>query len=194
MKYLKYCLIAICLLLSGCTINHHHHYIQKSKLDSLILEEVVIPIWGDYIETGNELHLAIRGEGFFELIKNDGTLAYTRFGKFYRDSNGRICDENGYQLNGSPTIDTNAENITICQDGQVLVTVNGETTNAGSITLGYFKNPEKLNYSPKGFVIVNEESGTVYNNYPGEGSLGTLIQGSLEKERKLTIIKVAESY
>ena len=45
---------------------------------------------GDLSQTGNNLDVAIQGQGFFEVQMPDGTLAYTRDGSFKSDSQGRI--------------------------------------------------------------------------------------------------------
>src|SRR5208282_6469735 len=45
---------------------------------------------GDLTQTGNNLDLAIQGQGFFEVQMPDGTLSYTRDGSFKTDSQGRI--------------------------------------------------------------------------------------------------------
>ena len=51
---------------------------------------------GDLTQTGNNLDIAIQGQGFFEVQMPDGTLAYTRDGSFKTDSQGRVVTSDGY--------------------------------------------------------------------------------------------------
>ena len=45
---------------------------------------------GTLSPTGNDLDVAIRGEGFFKIQMPDGTFAYTRDGSFMMDAQGRV--------------------------------------------------------------------------------------------------------
>lgn len=53
---------------------------------------------GNMQATGVKSDLCIDGQGFFGLVKNDGSLAYTRDGNFGIDSNGSIVDNEGNRL------------------------------------------------------------------------------------------------
>src|SRR5205085_8919172 len=50
---------------------------------------------GDVRETGNELDLALVGNGYFEMQSPDGNRFYTRSGQFERDGVGRLVDSKG---------------------------------------------------------------------------------------------------
>src|ERR1700748_1186183 len=58
--------------------------------------------------TGNDLDLAIRGEGFFKVLMTDGTFTYTRDGGFTTDGQGRIVNAQGNLLQPTITIPQNA--------------------------------------------------------------------------------------
>ncbi len=58
---------------------------------------------GNITITGNELDVAINGNGFFELTNPDGSLAYARAGQFKLDRDGAIVTNQGSQLRGYPT-------------------------------------------------------------------------------------------
>jgi flagellar hook protein FlgE len=58
---------------------------------------------GNITITGNELDVAINGNGFFELTNPDGSLAYARAGQFKLDRDGAIVTNQGSQLRGFPT-------------------------------------------------------------------------------------------
>ncbi|MCX7741660.1 MAG: flagellar hook protein FlgE, partial [Tepidimonas sp.] len=50
--------------------------------------------------TGNNLDIAINGEGLFKVKMSDGSVAYTRNGEFKLDKDGRIITNNGSVLQG----------------------------------------------------------------------------------------------
>ena len=58
---------------------------------------------GNITVTGNDLDLAINGNGFFEVQQPNGTMAYTRAGMFKLDREGNIINQQGGQLMGYPT-------------------------------------------------------------------------------------------
>lgn len=53
---------------------------------------------GDYVQTGNELDMAIEGKGFFKVLRGD-TEYYTRAGNFMLDSEGYITNSAGIVFN-----------------------------------------------------------------------------------------------
>ena len=57
---------------------------------------------GNLAPTGNNLDVAIRGEGFFKIAMPDGTFAYTRDGSFQMDAQGRIVTAQGYVVPSAP--------------------------------------------------------------------------------------------
>ena len=58
---------------------------------------------GNITITGNELDVAINGNGFYELTNPDGSLSYTRAGQFKLDRDGNVVNNLGSQLMGYPT-------------------------------------------------------------------------------------------
>jgi flagellar hook protein FlgE len=58
---------------------------------------------GNITVTGNELDVAINGNGFYELTMPDGSLSYTRAGMFKLDRDGSIVTNLGGQVMGYPT-------------------------------------------------------------------------------------------
>ena len=80
---------------------------------------------GTLSPTGNDLDIAIRGEGFFKIQMPDGTFTYTRDGSFQMDAQGRIVTAQGNVVQPGITIPPNASAITINPQGQVSVTLPG---------------------------------------------------------------------
>ena len=58
---------------------------------------------GNLSITGNALDVAVNGAGFFQLLMQDGTTAYTRSGNFKLDNLGTIVTNSGAQVMGYPT-------------------------------------------------------------------------------------------
>src|SRR5262249_1948720 len=63
---------------------------------------------GTLSQTGSELDVAIRGEGFFKILMPDGTFTYTRDGSFQMDNQGRVVTVQGNVLQPGITIPQNA--------------------------------------------------------------------------------------
>ena len=138
---------------------------------------------GDYTQTGNDLDLAIEGNGYFQVQLPDGTLAYTRAGAFKTDATGNIVTSDGMPLVGAPQIAAGTINITIGSDG----TVSGLPPGAATVTsLGSqiqtarFANPAGLNALGKNLFQESDTSGTAELGVPGQDNRGTLLQGYLE--------------
>src|ERR1700748_980357 len=101
---------------------------------------------GTLLPTGNELDIAIRGEGFFKIQMPDGTYTYTRDGSFQMDAQGRIVTAQGNVVMPTITIPQNATGLTINAQGQVSVIPQGSTTPTvlGQLTLTRFINQAGL--------------------------------------------------
>ena len=50
---------------------------------------------GSINTTGNNLDLAIEGEGYFQVQRPDGSTGYTRAGNFHRSSEGKLVTTDG---------------------------------------------------------------------------------------------------
>src|SRR3982074_2556120 len=83
---------------------------------------------GTLSQTGNDLDIAIRGEGFFKIQMPDGTYTYTRDGSFQMDATGRVVNAQGNPVQPTITIPQNSTGMTINAQGQLSVTLPGSTT------------------------------------------------------------------
>jgi len=137
---------------------------------------------GNLQQTGNQLDLAINGQGFFQIQLPDGTTGYTRDGSFHTDANGTLVTSNGFPLSPAITIPANAQAVTIGQDGTVTINVAGQATpqNIGQIQLASFVNPGGLESRGQNIFVETAASGTASANGPGSNGLGLLNQGYLE--------------
>jgi len=101
---------------------------------------------GDFLQTGNDLDMAIEGPGFFQVTLPDGTAAYTQSGAMKKDSTGQLVTSDGYPLSPGIVIPENATSISIGSAGMVEVLLDGENTptQVGTIELVRFANPTGL--------------------------------------------------
>jgi len=141
---------------------------------------------GDFSQTGNELDIAIEGDGFFQIQQPDGTTGYSRAGAFKRDSQGRIVTTDGNPLLPEIVIPSNATKINIGSDGTVSVQQAGQSapTTVGSIQLAAFSNPAGLSAQGKNIYLPSDASGTATTGTPGQNGLGTVTQGLLRDEQR----------
>ena len=137
---------------------------------------------GNLIQTGNNLDLAIQGDGFFQITMPDGTSAYTRDGSFKQDANGALVTANGYFVQPQITIPPNAQSIAVGPDGTVSALVPGSTQpqQLGQITLARFINPAGLSPTGNNLYTQTAASGTPIVSQPGINGSGTLQNGYLE--------------
>ncbi|MCZ8072511.1 MAG: flagellar basal body rod protein FlgG [Burkholderiales bacterium PBB2] len=137
---------------------------------------------GNLQQTTNNLDLAIKGNGFFQVQMPDGTTAYTRDGSFQLDSAGQIVTNNGYTVLPGITVPANALSVSVGNDGTVSITVPGTPApqTLGQIQLANFVNPAGLD--PKGQNLFSEtaSSGTPNAGAPNANGLGSLQQGYVE--------------
>src|SRR5436305_12412966 len=105
---------------------------------------------GTLSPTGNDLDIAIRGDGFFKIQVPDGTYAYTRDGSFQMDQQGRIVTAQGNPVQPTITIPQNSSGLTINTQGQVNVTLPGSTTPTTPGQIGRTRLINKAGLQPTG--------------------------------------------
>ncbi len=144
----------------------------------------IIQTQGELSTTGNQLDLAIQGQGFFQILLPNGQTGYTRSGSLQLDAQGNVVTPNGDPLQPGITIPPNATAITVGSDGTVSVTQPGQTAAAqvGSIQLALFINPGGLNSAGNNIYLQTTASGDPVVGAPGgTDGLGTIQQGMLEQ-------------
>jgi len=137
---------------------------------------------GNFKETGNNLDLAITGNGFFKVQLPDGTEAFTRNGSFKLDANGQMVTSDGYPLIPNIVIPPDAVQVSIGTDGTVSVLQAGQTqsTQIGQITLTNFINPAGLHALGDNNYINTSASGDPVEGVAGLNGLGQIRQGFVE--------------
>ena len=136
---------------------------------------------GQIAQTGDQLDLAIEGDGFLEVQRPDGSLGYTRDGALKINGDGQITTSNGLPVNsGFQPIPANMTSLSIAATGEVTVqTANGSTT--FRIQLARYPNPSGLRSLGSNLYQETDASGTPEIGNPGEDGIGSIRQGFLEK-------------
>lgn len=137
---------------------------------------------GTPISTSRNLDVAIEGEGFFKIMRADGTTAYTRDGSFQLDANGQICTSDGLLLQPQISVGNDIKDITITSDGNITATAGNDNEQRilGSIQLVRFQNPSGLLSVGHNLYVETSASGTPIEDTPGQNGMGLLEQGYLE--------------
>jgi flagellar basal-body rod protein FlgG len=144
----------------------------------------VIFTQGDFSQTDNPLDLVIQGNGFFQVRRASGDLAYTKAGTLHLNNTGQIVDPNGDLLDPPITVPQNALSLTVGTDGTVSYTLPGQTAaqQAGQIQLANFANPSGLNSIGGSLYQQTDASGDPVIGAPGgQDGMGTLLQGYIEQ-------------
>jgi flagellar basal-body rod protein FlgG len=157
---------------------------------------------GNLQQTSNNLDIAIKGQGFFQIQLADGTTGYTRDGSFQVDSNGQLVSNAGFVVQPGITIPANAQSVTIANDGTVTVMLPGQAAaqSIGQLQIASFVNPAGL--EPRGANLFAETaaSGSPNAGAPGSNGLGSLQQGYVETsnvnvvEELVTMIQTQRAY
>jgi len=137
---------------------------------------------GNMVMTQNALDVAISGDGFFQILQPDGTMAYTRDGSFKLSATGQLITSNGSLLQPTIQIPATAQSITIGSDGTVSAAISGSTTQQvlGNLTVARFINPAGLESIGQNLLRANAASGAVQQLKPGVNGAGMLVQGGVE--------------
>ena len=155
--------------------------IQIGQGTKLVSTEL-IHTQGSSRETGNALDIAIEGDGYFQITRPSGDIAYTRAGNFKTDAQGRLVTAEGFAVEPAITIPPDAQTITISPDGAVSVRQAQQTqsTQVGQLTLAQFSNPGGLLAIGRTMFTATTASGEPLVGVPGQQGMGTVSQGFLE--------------
>ena len=135
---------------------------------------------GDYVSTDGQLDMAIEGEGFFRVLRND-VEHYTRHGSFKLNNEGTIVDAEGNPLDPEFVVPEDAVAVAIDSGGAITaVDSAGNELATGQVTLVRFVNPGGLYATGKNYFVPTQASGDPVEGDPGEDGYGSIAQGFLE--------------
>jgi flagellar basal-body rod protein FlgG len=137
---------------------------------------------GEFRQTDRRLDIAIRGDGFLQVLMPNGDIRYTRDGSLQQNANGQLTTMTGYLLQPPITVPTDATSVDIGPDGGVNVTdASGARSVVGTIELVRFANPAGLSSEGDNLFATTDASGDAITGTAGENGLGTIQSGFLEK-------------
>lgn len=137
---------------------------------------------GGLVETGNALDIAINGDGFLQVLRADGSVAYTRDGTLTISADGNLITQTGLMIEPDINVPPEAVEVAISQDGVVSVRMQGEPDRVeiGQLELARFSNPGGLLAIGGNFYEQTEASGEPVPGTPGMEGIGSIRQGYLE--------------
>jgi flagellar basal-body rod protein FlgG len=147
---------------------------------------------GDLSSTNNQLDVAVEGDGFFQVTRPDGTLAYTRTGSFRLDQAGQLTTADGFIIAPGITVPPDALGITIGQDGTVSVKQpnNAIPAQVGQLIAVRFPNNGGLRATGQGLYEETQASGAPVTGIFSQTGYGRLNQGFLESSNVSVVEQV----
>ncbi|MCA3414053.1 MAG: flagellar basal-body rod protein FlgG, partial [Roseomonas sp.] len=116
---------------------------------------------GNLQQTENRFDIAIRGNGYFQILMPSGETAYTRDGTFGLSAEGTIVTAEGFTVQPAITIPPAARDVTINATGEVLAKIDGQIQpqNVGQIQLAIFANEGGLEAIGENLFLATPGSG-----------------------------------
>lgn len=163
---------------TGVQIGHGSRLVATSKIFTT----------GELTQTQEQMDVAIKGDGFFEVQLPNGERAYTRDGSLKIGPTGQIMTSDGLVVqSGFQNIPPGTQNIDISTGGEVTTTgPNGRQT--FRIQLARFANPAGLENMGHNLYKETTASGAAELGSPGENGFGETHQYFLE----MSNVKVVE--
>lgn len=137
---------------------------------------------GNLTSTSNTFDTAIQGKGYFQIQLPGNGTAYTRDGSFQLSPTGQIVTQDGYLVQPTITVPSNATDVAISATGLVQITIANQVNpqTVGQLNLAIFPNEAGLEAMGQNLVLESASSGAAQLAVPGTPGFGTLRQGFLE--------------
>ncbi len=137
---------------------------------------------GDIQPTNDPLDIAIQGDGFIQVRRPDGSIAYTRDGSLKVSGEGTLVTSQGYIIEPGLTLSSNTTSVSISRDGPIEATLTGEAdaSKVGQLELATFVNPAGLRPIGNNLYIETTASGSPVLGTAGTEGFGEIQQGALE--------------
>ncbi|MCM0000957.1 MAG: flagellar basal-body rod protein FlgG [Erythrobacter sp.] len=145
--------------------------------------------------TGNNLDIALDGDGFFQVeLPGGGQPGFTRAGNFTLSNDGTLITAQGYALQPPIQIPAGAQSVTIAPDGTVsaITPGNAEATLIGQLSVASFLNPAGLRNIGDNFLVETAASGPAEVGFAGENGRGQIRQGMLEASNVNVVEELVE--
>lgn len=153
-----------------------------------------VHVQGGLTSTGNNLDLALTGNGWFQIEGADGQALYTRAGAFNTNGTGQLITADGFSVIPAITVPADALEVIVNKSGQVFARLDGQIDlqDLGQITLASFANEAGL--APLGDNLFQETaaSGAANVGVPGDLGYATIQQGYLEASNVDPVKEITE--
>ena len=149
---------------------------------------------GALATTGNNLDMALDGDGFFQVEMPGGQTAYTRAGNFTLSAEGKLVTAQGYSLVPAIQVPAGAQSVSVGPDGTVTAMVEGDAAPAelGQLTVASFVNPAGLQATGDNLLLETAASGAADVGAPGTNGRGQIRQGMLESSNVNVVEELVE--
>ena len=147
---------------------------------------------GNLTTTGNTLDIALQGKGWLQIELPNGETGYTRAGSFQLSAEGRIVTADGYTVKGAGTIPRDAVDVSINNNGEVLVKQPGQAQlqRVGQFELASFANEAGLQATGNNLFQSTTASGEAVTGTAGRQGFATVLQGFLETGNVNTVQEI----
>ena len=149
---------------------------------------------GTLTATGNQLDVALTGNGWFQVQMPNGDTQYTRSGAFNTNETGLLVTTDGHPVVPAITVPANTVEIVINESGQVFARVEGQADlqELGQLTLATFANEAGLLPSGGSLFAQSTASGGPTVGVPGDPGFATTRQGYLEDSNVDLVKEITE--
>lgn len=149
---------------------------------------------GGMTPTGNTYDMAIDGRGWFQIDGPNGETLYTRAGAFNKSADGQLVTLDGYTVQPTIMVPTDATDLTVNESGEIFATVPGQAKpqSLGQLSLANFTNDVGL--EPIGGNLYRETlaSGTPVAGVPTDPGFGKIRQKYLEASNVDPVSEITE--
>jgi flagellar basal-body rod protein FlgG len=135
---------------------------------------------GQLKQTGGKFDIAVDGDGFFQVLRPDGSFAYTRDGALKQDSNGRVVTSDGLPVQGFVPVPLGATQVDISPNGVGQYSGPGVAPVQFTVQLTRFANPSGLRSLGNNLYEETLSSGPAQQSNAGVQGMGLIVQGFLE--------------
>ncbi|MEO3384895.1 flagellar basal-body rod protein FlgG [Mesorhizobium sp. CAU 1741] len=151
-----------------------------------------VHIQGALTKTGNNLDVALSGNGWFQVEGANGEMLYSRAGAFNTNAEGQLVTVDGYLLAGGIVVPENAE-IIINKSGEFFAsTGEDELVPLGQLAIATFVNEAGLDPQGDNLFRETEASGGANVGLPGDIGFATTEQGYLEASNVDPVKEITE--
>ena len=151
---------------------------------------------GSLTPTQRPLDFSINGDGFFRVLLEDGSAAYTRDGTFRLDGAGQLVTGDGEMIDPPIVLPAGFRSLQVTGDGELSV-IRSYTADelaelppdaprdgireiAGTLELVRFSNPSGLDSIGRNLFVETDESQPPISGLPGVDGMGQVLSGFLE--------------